>query len=123
MKPVTTNKHLRVKSHGVDGGYGIIHLPRDNRKGYTAASIIWSWGGGWDHVSVRPFSGANPTWDDMCFVKDMFFYDEDCVVQYHPPKSEYVNNVDNCLHLWRPIGEAMPMPPSIFTGLKGVKLK
>lgn len=123
MKPVKTNNNLRVKEQGIDGGYGIIHLPRNNKKGYTTATIIWSWGGGWDHVSVRPFSGSTPTWSDMCFVKDMFFEEEDCVVQYHPPKSEYVNNVDNCLHLWRLRGEPMPMPPSIFTGLKGVKLK
>ena len=123
MKEIKTNKHLRVKKTGFDGGCGVIRLPRQNKKGYTEASIIWSRGGGWDHVSVAPFSGANPTWDDMCFIKDMFFDDEDWVVQFHPAKSEYVNNMPNCLHLWRPIGQSMPVPPSILTGLKGVTLK
>ena len=114
MKEIRSNKHLRVRQTAMDGGYGIIRLPRQNKKGYTEASIIWSWGGGWEHVSVRPFSGANPTWDDMCFIKDMFWNDEDCVVQYHPPKSQYVNVAENCLHLWRPIGQSMPVPPMIF---------
>lgn len=122
MKSVKTNKYLRVKRTAVDGGSGFINLPRNNKTGYTKASIIWSWGGGWEHVSVRPLNGTMPTWDDMCFIKDMFWEDKDCVVQYHPPKSEYVNNVDNCLHLWKPLFETMPMPPSILTGLKGVKL-
>lgn len=34
--------------------------------------------------------------------KDMFFKEDEIVVQYHPAKSEYVNNMPNCLHLWRP---------------------
>lgn len=37
--------------------------------------------------------------------------------QYHPPKSAYVNNHPNCLHLWRPIGIEMPRPPSIMVGI------
>jgi len=123
MKEITSNKYLRVKRTGMDGGFGTIKLPRQNKKGYTEASIIWSWGAGWEHVSVRPFSGSNPTWDDMCFIKDMFWGDEEWVVQFHPPRSEYVNNVDNCLHLWRPLGQSMPVPPSILTGLKGVRLQ
>jgi hypothetical protein len=40
------------------------------------------------------------------------------VVQYHPAKSEYVNNMPNCLHLWRPVNEAMPTPPSIMVGVR-----
>ena len=123
MKQIKSNKHLSIRETSFDGGCGIIRLPRDNKTGFTKASIIWSWGLGWEHVSVCPINGKMPTWDDMCFIKDMFFEDEDCVVQYHPPKSEYVNNVPNCLHLWKPIGQEMPMPPSILTGIKGIELK
>ena len=36
--------------------------------------------------------------------KALFWDEDDCVIQYHPPRSEYVNNHQNCLHLWRPIG-------------------
>lgn len=114
MKQIKANKHLSIRHIGFDGGYGIINLPRESKKGYTRASIIWSCGGGWEHVSVAPFNGNNPTWDDMCFIKDLFWEETDCVVQYHPPKSDYVNVKENCLHLWRPIGQAIPMPPMIF---------
>ncbi len=44
--------------------------------------------------------------------KDMFFKEDEIVVQYHPAKSEYVNNMPNCLHLWRPTNGALPTPPS-----------
>lgn len=72
---------------------------------------------GWEHVSVSRRDRC-PTWSEMCQVKDLFWDEEDCVVQYHPPKSEYVNNHPYCLHLWRPIGIAMPSPNSLLVGLK-----
>lgn len=50
----------------------------------------------------------------MCAVKDLFFEPEDCVIQYHPPKSEYVNHHPGCLHLWMPLNEKIPLPPKIF---------
>ena len=56
---------------------------------------------GWEHVSVSPYKGKMPTWDDMCAIKDIFWDDEEAVIQIHPKKSEYVNVKDNCLHLWR----------------------
>ena len=60
---------------------------------------------GWEYVSVSPKHKFNvPTWNDMCVLKDVFFGDEEEVYQIHPPKSQYVNLVDNCLHLWKPIG-------------------
>lgn len=103
----TTN--LMIHRIGADGGMGEIF-----RAGKRWASVIWSNGGGWDHVSVCPYNNKTPEWDDMCLIKDMFFYDEEVVVQYHPAKSEYVNKVPNCLHLWRPQNEALPTPPINF---------
>jgi hypothetical protein len=55
----------------------------------------------------------------MCAVKDLFWGDDDWVVQFHPAKSAYVNNHPGCLHLWRPTREQMPMPPHELTGIKG----
>lgn len=123
MRAVKNNKYLHVETRGIDGGAGIIKLPRDNKLGYTKATIIWSIGAGWDHVSVCPLNGSMPKWEDMCMIKDMFFEDDEWVVEFHPAKSEYVNNMPNCLHLWRPQDEKMPTPPSILTGVKGYKLK
>ncbi len=77
--------------------------------------VIVSWGGGWDHVSVS-LENRCPDWDEICFAKDIFFHPNECVIQYHPPKSDYVNNHPYCLHLWRPQNESVPMPPKSFVG-------
>lgn len=71
----------------------------------------------WEHVSVST-TQRTPTWEEMCFIKDLFFAPEECVVQFHPPKSQYVNHHPNCLHLWKPVGVDIPLPPSICVGLK-----
>jgi hypothetical protein len=72
---------------------------------------------GWEHVSVSRKDRC-PTWDEMCQIKALFWGEDDCIVQYHPPKRAYVNNHPYCLHLWRPTDFCMPMPPSIMVGLK-----
>lgn len=120
MKAIKTGRFIHVSETWFDGGNGWIRLPRNNKHGFIKASVVWSWGGGWEHVSIAPLNGSVPSWDDMCFVKDLFFDPEDWVVQFHPARSEYVNNMPNCLHLWKPIDEKLPTPPSIFAGIKGV---
>lgn len=106
--------NLLIKLADVNGGIGEIY-----KAGKPFASVIWSNGGGWEHVSIAPYKRSIvPTWDDMCRLKDMFFEDNEVVVQYHPAKSEYVNNLPNCLHLWRPLRDTMPTPPSIMVGIK-----
>lgn len=80
---------------------------------FVIASDQW----GWEHVSVSRRDRC-PTWEEMCQVKALFWGGEDCVIQYHPPESEYVNNHPNCLHLWRKIDTEFPLPPSIMVGIK-----
>lgn len=73
----------------------------------------------WEHVSVHAVKNKKqetPTWDDMCKIKDIFWDEEDAVVQYHPKKSEYVNRHPNVLHLWRPVVQKLPTPPKILVG-------
>lgn len=53
----------------------------------------------------------------MCFIKDLFFGPNECVMQLHPPKSEYINNHPYCLHLWRPQNIEIPRPPQIMVGI------
>jgi hypothetical protein len=72
---------------------------------------------GWEHVSVS-LENRCPTWAEMCLIKNLFWDEEDCVVQFHPPKSMYVNNHKYCLHLFRPIGQHIPRPPSWMVGVK-----
>ena len=80
-------------------------------------TIVASDGEGWEHVSVS-IERRTPNWDEMCFVKDLFWREDECVVQYHPPRSEYVNFHPHCLHLFRPIDVKIPMPPSFLVGPK-----
>lgn len=64
----------------------------------------------WEHVSVStPF--GTPTWDEMCFIKDIFWSEEETVIQFHPPKSVYKNIHKYCLHLWKPIHFDVELPP------------
>lgn len=69
----------------------------------------------WEHVSVSTPVRC-PTWEEMHFVKGLFWEAEDCVLQFHPPQSEYINNHPYVLHLWRPVGVDFPRPPSIAVG-------
>ena len=54
----------------------------------------------------------------MCQVKDLFWEEEEVVVQFHPKKSEYVNMHEGCLHLWRSTEKEFPTPPSILVGYR-----
>lgn len=114
FEDIKKNQKLEIINTSIDGGAGILHMT-----GLRHCTVIWSFGGGWEHVSVCPRNRL-PDWDEMCQIKDMFWDEDECVVQYHPPKSEYVNNMRNCLHLWKPVGIEMPIPPSIMVGIKGI---
>lgn len=66
---------------------------------------------GWEHVSVSRRDRC-PTWEEMCLVKRLFWEDEETVLQFHPPRSRYVNVSENCLHLWKQTGVEHPLPPN-----------
>ena len=77
--------------------------------------VIASDGRGWEHVSVS-LPNRCPNWREMCFIKDLFWDEEEVIIQYHPAKSEYVNVHDNCVRLWRPMGVNIPIPPKELVG-------
>jgi hypothetical protein len=71
----------------------------------------------WEHVSARAREKGKercPTWAEMCYIKGLFWGPEECVVQYHPPASEYKNEQPNCLHLWRYTKAEIPRPPRLL---------
>lgn len=99
--------------------FGAFMIPGPQANGRTLAVIaVDGEGTGWEHVSVSlPDSPKKcPSWAEMCLVKALFWGDEECVVQFHPAKSEYVNHHPGCLHLWRCVGTPFPIPPKIFVG-------
>lgn len=81
----------------------------------TQLKILASDGEDWDHVSVSTPNRC-PTWEEMCFVKDLFWDGEETVFQLHPKKSEYVNYHPYTLHLWKHQVFHVPTPPKIFVG-------
>lgn len=98
---------LKVEKANYAHGYGDVTI------GGWTGSVIWTTEDGWDHVSVSPYDHSiTPSWDDMCKLKDMFFEDDETVVQFHPAKKEYVNLMENCLHLWRPNKMELVCPPT-----------
>lgn len=87
---------------------------------------IWSSDGvvpealGWEHVSVST-NRRCPNWQEMCFVKDMFWLPEECVIQYHVPVMHHINNHPFCLHLWRNKEQSIPMPPPEMVGIRNLE--
>jgi hypothetical protein len=108
---ITRGPKATTSAYG-NNGFFLLTLKKGTRLFAMAGE-----GDGWEHVSVSRTDRA-PLWEEMCQVKDLFWDAEDCVVQYHPPKSEYINNHDFCLHLWRPIGVEMPRPDAFMVGIK-----
>ena len=102
---------LQVLQIGNDGGSGRLLL--GTKRLNKAAVVVWSWGDGWDHVSVS-FRNRVPTWDEMCKIKDIFFDEDECCVEYHPKKKDYVNLHPYCLHIWRPQEAQIPVPPTLY---------
>jgi hypothetical protein len=72
---------------------------------------------GWDHVSVS-LPARCPTWEEMDMVKRMFFGLDVVAYQLHVPAADHISFHPYCLHLWRSIDQAMPLPPSHFVGPK-----
>ena len=105
-----------MKSTEKNGNNGVFIIAYNFNGIKQSCLCIASDGGGWEHVSASRKDRCL-TWEEMCIIKSIFWEDSDCVIQYHPPKDQYVNNHEYCLHLWRPIDQILPMPPKIFVGI------
>lgn len=57
----------------------------------------------WVHVSVSRAT-RTPSHEDMCLVKTAFLGDRYAYAVY-PPRSQYVNIHQHCLHLWALVSE------------------
>lgn len=113
-------KHPLLKSDDSYGNNGFFIIPyeKPNKQQFRVQA---SDAMGWEHVSVSvALPGKHalrcPSWDEMCYIKRLFWDDEDCVIQYHPSKSEYVNRHPFVLHLWRPVDQVIPIPQKIMIG-------
>ena len=114
-----TKGHFHPSSRGDQ--WGCFDLDTNDR---VRLRIVVSPGGDevpFEHVSVSTRTRCQ-TWDEMCWVKSLFWDDEEAVVQFHPPKSQYVNDHPYCLHLWKPTGYELVLPPMVAIGI-GIRVK
>jgi hypothetical protein len=112
--------HPQLGSDDNIGNNGLFIIPYFKPNGLEFR-VIASDGEGWEHASVsialpERVALRCPTWEEMCYIKKMFWDEEDCVIQYHPSKSEYVNYHPFVLHLWRPTNQVIPIPKKIMIG-------
>jgi hypothetical protein len=116
---ITKHKNPLFNSDESYGNNGCFEIPLET--GFKLiAHIIASDGEGWEHVSVHVIADGSsviPRWGTMCEIKNIFWDEEDTVIQYHPAKTDYVNNHHYVLHLWRPIGIDFPKPPKHLIGI------
>lgn len=94
------------ESYGMNGCFAIPYSKK------VQLNVIVSDQLGWDHVSVHVHKkNRTPTWAEMNFIKDLFFKEYETVIQFHPPKSVYINDHPNVLHLWRRQRHEYELPP------------
>lgn len=97
--------------------FGAFFLRGPKGSGLTVISSGSDTEFGWEHVSVSRRL-KTPSWEEMCFVKNLFWSEDEVVMQIHPAKADYVNHHPYCLHLWRPLQGWAQLPPSILVGPK-----
>jgi hypothetical protein len=99
---------------GDDRG-GCFRLPSDTSHGVELRCIVAA-DEGWDHISVTTSLPRCPTWAEMEQVKRLFFAESEAAMQLHVPPRDHVSVHPHCLHLWRPHGQAIPLPPAWMVG-------
>ncbi len=111
---ITQGPMASAEGYGMNGAF-ILPSPNGGR-----LVLVISDGSGWDHVSVDHRDGGAdgnsrcPTWEEMCYVRQLCFLDDEWAIQYMPPASDNINVHPYTLHMWRPQGVEIPKPPKSF---------
>ena len=105
---VRTGNYASDSSYGMTGAFKL--TGPCGRELIIMANTANALSGGWEHVSVS-LSSRPPNWQEMCFVKDLFWESEECVVQFHVPASKHINLHPYTLHMWRRPGREFELPP------------
>ena len=85
----------------------------DGYKAKVNLRVIAANGDGWDHVSVSTKARC-PEWGEMMLIHRLFFAADEVAVQYCMPKTDHISVHPYVLHLWRPHGVVLPVPPPIM---------
>lgn len=115
MRNMTDLVDTMVRMHGIVSQCGEDGCLGSAWRNGVELQFIASWASGWEHVSAKACEHDRdlriPTWEEMCYLKELFWRDDECVMQLHPPKAEYINCHPCVLHLWKPVGKEIHTPP------------
>lgn len=100
---------IMVSPNGVN--YGAFNIKYKSYEIFVVSSGSDN-GTDWEHVSVS-MKNRMPHWEVMTFIKDLFWRIDETVIQFHPKKTEYVNDHENVLHLWKH-KSGHDLPPKFF---------
>lgn len=106
----TTGIMASNSSYGNNGAFNIPYPEIKKVLMQDTLFVVASDQGEWDHISVSTL-GRCPTWNEMNHVKNLFWGQEETVIQYHPPASKYINYHPSVLHMWKPQEIDIPLPP------------
>ena len=93
------------------GNNGAFEVPYN----HVLLMIVVGSGGGWEHVSVHAVGGGGsqtPSWEEMDYVRKLFFRADEWAIQYHAPTAKHIEHHPHVLHMWRPQNETIPVPPT-----------
>lgn len=128
---VRTGSYATTSKQGLCGAFVIsVDVLRGHAYGETRCAFVVLSDNGlgigdaeathWEHVSVsiQDADGAFadlPTWDDMDRIRQLFWKPPEWVMQLHPARTEKIDHAQ-ALHLFRPLDEEIPKPPSELVG-------
>jgi hypothetical protein len=96
----------QLDSNQTDGWNGAFIVPLEGEMW----QVIISDQCGWRHLSATNAQKKQlPSWHIMCRLRDAFFPDDAWVVQFHPPKEDYIDIHPYVLHLWECL-DGFPTP-------------
>ena len=103
IKDIKNTSGLKIIAEGEDGFAGIIYTKVSYKNGKPKFEnelfFIFSTGCSFEHLSVSTPARC-PTWEEMCYMKDVFWNDDEVCMQLHP------------------INQEIPTPPSVLIGIR-----
>lgn len=65
-------------------------------------------------ICIKQYKKNDGGWEQMNKIKEIFFNDDEVVIQIHPAKKDYINKHPYVLHLWRPQNVEIPLPDKLM---------
>ena len=111
LKYAINKENYDIKRHGE------FEIPiTDNKHAFVICSKNSM---GWDHVSLHITEASGepikrtPSNEDMQFIRNLLFLEDEIVTEFHPAKKDYINNHPYVLHMWHSTNDCIEIPTSV----------